>query len=143
MASVNKVIIIGNLGRDPEIRYSKEEMAICKLNIATTRTWTDKTSKEKHEETEWHRVTVFGKQGESCGKYLSKGRQCYVEGRLKTTSYEDKDGVKKYSTDIIADTVQFLGGKDGGSSTPSSGSTSDGGWKRPPLGPEDDDDVPF
>jgi len=127
MASINKVIIIGNLGRDPELKQTKGGGAVCTLNIATSRTWKDKQD-QKQEETEWHRVTVFGRQAESCTKYLAKGRSCYVEGRLKTSSYE-KDGVKRYSTEIVANTVQFLGGK---------GETQDRGSDRPaPYDPGD------
>ena len=109
MAGVNKVIIVGRLGRDPEIRYSQQGVAVVKLAIATSEAWTDKQG-QKQEKTEWHRVTVFGKQGENCEKYLSKGRQVYVEGKLQTSSYE-KEGQTHYSTDIIANTVQFLGGR--------------------------------
>jgi single-strand DNA-binding protein len=112
--SVNKVILIGNLGRDPELRYMQSGSPVASLNIATTRKWRNKQTNEMVEETEWHRVSVFGPQAEHCNNYLSKGRQVYVEGRLRTRSYDDKDGVKKYATEIIADTVQFLGGRDGG-----------------------------
>ena len=111
MAGVNKVIIVGNLGRDPEIRYSQQGTAVVKLAIATSEQWTDKQG-QRQERTEWHRVTVFGKQGENCERYLSKGSQAYVEGKLQTSSYE-KEGQTHYSTDIIANTVQFLGGKPG------------------------------
>lgn len=110
MASVNKVILIGNLGRDPEMRYTQGGTAVATLNIATTRVYTNK-SNDRVEETEWHRVVVWSKQAESCSKYLSKGRQVYIEGRLQTRSYEDKDGHKKYSTEVIADQVLFLGGR--------------------------------
>jgi single-strand DNA-binding protein len=110
MASVNKVILIGNLGRDPEMRYTQGGTAVCTLNIATTRVYTNK-SNDRVEETEWHRVVVWSKQAESCNQYLSKGRQVYIEGRLQTRSYEDKEGVKKYSTEIIAEQVQFLGSR--------------------------------
>jgi single-strand DNA-binding protein len=112
--SVNKVILIGNLGRDPELRYMQSGSPVASLNIATTRKWRNKQTNEMVEETEWHRVSVFGQQAEHCNNYLSKGRQVYVEGRLRTRSYDDKDGVKKYATEIIADVVQFLGGRDGG-----------------------------
>lgn len=114
MAGINKVILIGNLGRDPELRYTQGGTAVCRLSVATTRNYFDKRKNDRVEETEWHRVTVWGQQGEHCERYLSKGRQVYVEGRLRTSSYEDKDGTKKYSTEIIADTVQFLGGRGGG-----------------------------
>jgi single-strand DNA-binding protein len=111
MAGINKVILIGHLGRDPEIRYMQNGSPVASLNIATSRRWRNKQTNEMVEETEWHRVSVFGQQAEHCGNYLSKGRMVYVEGRLKTRSYDDKDGVKRYSTDIIAETVQFLGGR--------------------------------
>jgi single-strand DNA-binding protein len=127
MAGVNKVILIGNLGRDPELRYTQGGQPVCTLNLATTRTWQDRNG-EKKEETEWHRVTVWGKQAEHCERYLSKGRQVYVEGRLQTRSYEDKEGHKKYATDIIAETVQFLSG--GGER----GERSHDGGDRPPRG---------
>lgn len=109
MAGVNKAIIVGNLGRDPEIRYSQQGTAVVKLAVATTDVWTDQQG-QRQERTEWHRVTVFGKQGENCERYLSKGRQVYVEGKLQTSSYE-KEGQTHYSTEIIANVVQFLGGK--------------------------------
>ncbi|KIG11900.1 Single-stranded DNA-binding protein [Enhygromyxa salina] len=114
MSGVNKVILIGNLGRDPELRYTQSGSPVASLSVATTRKWRNKQTNEMVEETEWHRVSVFGQSAEHCNNYLSKGRQVYVEGRLRTRSYDDKDGVKKYSTEIIADTVQFLGGRDGG-----------------------------
>lgn len=146
MAGINKVIIIGNLGRDPEIRYTQSGVAVCRLNIATTRSWINKETNQKSEETEWHRVTVWGKQGENCNNFLAKGRQAYVEGRLRTSSYEDKDGIKRYSTEIVAETVQFLGGRQDGQSPsgqPQSPSSSEpSGQPGPPLGPEDDD-IPF
>jgi len=110
---VNKVILVGRLGADPEIRYSKAGEPIGKLRVATDRSWFDKAKNEKRQETEWHRVVVFGKQAENCGTYLSKGREVYVEGRLKTDKYTDKQGVEKFSTEVVAEVVQFLGGKDG------------------------------
>src|SRR5690606_1559771 len=113
--SVNKVILVGNLGRDPELNYTGGGTPIASLNIATTRKWYDKRANEKKEETEWHRITVFGTMAENCGKYLAKGRQVYVEGRLRTESYEDKQGVKRYVTKIMAEDVKFLGGGSGGS----------------------------
>lgn len=108
MAGINKVIIVGRLGRDPEIRYSQQGTAVVNFSVATSETWTDKATGQRQEQTEWHRIVVFGKQAENCEKYLSKGRQVYVEGKLKTSSYE-KDGQTHYSTDIVANTVQFLG----------------------------------
>lgn len=107
MASVNKVILIGKLGRDPEMRHTPSGSGVCTLNVATTETWNDNGNRQ--ERTEWHRVTVWGKQGENCAKYLAKGRSVYIEGRLQTRSWDDKDGQKRYSTDIVATTVQFLG----------------------------------
>ena len=114
MASVNKVIIIGNLGKDPEVRYLPSGSAICNIAVATSRQWKDKTSGEKQEETEWHRITFFDRMAEIAGEYLKKGRSVYVEGRLKTRKYTDKDGVEKYATDIVATEMQLLGGREGG-----------------------------
>ena len=114
MSGVNKVILIGNLGRDPELRYTQSGSPVASLSVATTRKWRNKQTNELVEETEWHRVSVFGQSAEHCNNYLSKGRQVYVEGRLRTRSYDDKDGIKRYSTEVIADTVQFLGGRGGG-----------------------------
>lgn len=117
MASLNKVMLIGNLGRDPEVSYTPSGMAVARLNIATTDVWTDKATGEKKEKTEWHRVVVFNKQAENCGRYLTKGRPVYVEGKLQTTSYE-KDGVTRYNTDIIASAIQFLGSRNDGVGAP-------------------------
>ncbi len=113
MASVNKVIIVGNLGRDPEVRYNPNGVAWCTVSIATSRNWKDKTSGEKVEETEWHRVVFNDKLAEIAGEYLKKGRSVYVEGRLKTRKWTDKDGAEKYSTEIIANEMQMLGGREG------------------------------
>ena len=115
MSGVNKVILVGRLGQDPEIKYTTGGQAVAKFSIATSETWNDKSG-QKQERTEWHRITVWGKLGELCGKYLAKGRQVYLEGRLQTRSYEDQQGQKKYSTEIVATTVQFLGGGAGASS---------------------------
>jgi single-strand DNA-binding protein len=112
MASVNKVILIGNLGRDPETRYMPDGGAITNISIATTDTWKDKQG-EKQEKTEWHRVAFFGKLAEIAGEYLKKGSQVYVEGRLQTRKWQDKDGVDKYTTEIIADRMQMLGSRQG------------------------------
>ena len=114
MASVNKVIIIGNLGKDPEVRYLPSGSAICNITVATSRQWKDKTSGDRQEETEWHRITFFDRMAEIAGEYLKKGRPVYVEGRLKTRKYTDKDGVEKYATDIVATEMQLLGGREGG-----------------------------
>lgn len=115
MASVNKVILVGNLGRDPELRYTAEGSAICNLSLATTSQWKDKSG-ERREETEWHRVSMFGRLAEIAGQYLKKGRSVYIEGRLRTRKYTDSNGVEKYSTEIVADQMQMLGGRDGGDS---------------------------
>ena len=112
MASVNKVILIGNLGRDPEVRYMPDGGAITNVSIATTENWKDKNG-EKQEKTEWHRVAFFGKLAEIAGEYLKKGSQVYVEGRLQTRKWQDKDGQDKYSTEIIADRMQMLGSRQG------------------------------
>lgn len=109
--SVNKVILLGRLGRDPEIKYTSNGSAVCTLNLATSETWNDKASGQKQERTEWHRVVVWGKLAELCNQYLTKGRQAYVEGRLQTRSWDDKDGQKRYTTEINASTVQFIGGQ--------------------------------
>ncbi len=128
MASVNKVILIGNLGKDPEVRYATSGSAICNVTIATSRQWKDKTSGERQEETEWHRVTFFDRLAEIAGEYLKKGRPVYVEGRLKTRKYTDKDGVERYTTDIIATEMQLLGSReDGGRSM---GGGDEGGNER-------------
>lgn len=116
MASVNKVIIVGNLGKDPEVRYLPSGSALCSVSVATTRQWKDKTSGEKQQETEWHRITFFDRMAEIAGEYLKKGSAVYVEGRLKTRKFTDKDGVEKYSTEIVAAEMQLLGGRDTGAS---------------------------
>ncbi|WP_313064709.1 single-stranded DNA-binding protein [Achromobacter animicus] len=112
MASVNKVILVGNLGRDPEVRYSPDGAAICNLSVATTSSWKDKASGEKRDETEWHRIVMYSRLAEIAGEYLKKGRSVYIEGRLKTRKWQDKDtGADRYSTEIVADQMQMLGGK--------------------------------
>jgi single-strand DNA-binding protein len=113
MASVNKVIIIGNLGRDPEVRYTPNGSAVCNIGVATTRTWKAKESGDKVEETEWHRVVFYDRLAEIAGEYLKKGRSVYVEGRLKTRKWQDKDGAEKYTTEIIAEEMKMLGGREG------------------------------
>jgi single-strand DNA-binding protein len=130
MASINKVILIGNLGRDPEVRYTANGAAICNITIATSRNWKDKNSGEKTEETEWHRVVFYDRLAEIAGEYLKKGRSVYVEGRLKTRKWQDKDGVEKYTTEVIADNMQLLGGRDGGGGGDEGGSGG-GGYSRP------------
>jgi single-strand DNA-binding protein len=165
MASVNKVILVGNLGRDPETRYMPDGGAITNISVATTSTWKDKSG-EKQEATEWHRVAFFGKLAEIAGEYLKKGSQVYVEGKLKTRKWQDKDGVDKYTTEVIADAMQMLGGRQGmggdggggggggdyakassgGSSAPSAGAAAKpaGGGKGGAAKFDDmDDDIPF
>jgi single-strand DNA-binding protein len=167
MASVNKVILLGNLGRDPETRYTTGGDAVTNLRIATTESWKDKNG-DKQEKTEWHSVVLFGRQAEIAGEYLKKGRSVYIEGRLQTRKYTDKEGVEKYATEIVGDRMQLLGGpRDGGGASsgedePASGgggrapsrgaggggSRSGGGSGTPAGGakkpPEDfDDDIPF
>ena len=124
MASVNKVIIVGNLGADPETRYLPSGDAVCNIRVATTDKWKDKASGDMKEQTEWHRITFFGRLAEIAGEYLKKGSQVYVEGSLRTRKYTDKDGVEKYATDIRADTMQMLGSRSG------MGGGGDGGGSR-------------
>jgi single-strand DNA-binding protein len=144
MASVNKVILVGNLGRDPETRYMPDGGAITNISIATTSSWKDKNG-EKQEQTEWHRIAFFGKLAEIAGEYLKKGSQVYVEGKLRTRKWQDKDGAEKYTTEVIADAMQMLGsrqgmgGGDGGSGggreyERSSGGGSSGGGGAPAGG---------
>ena len=161
MASVNKVILLGNLGRDPETRYTTGGDAVTNLSIATSEQWKDKNG-EKQERTEWHRVVLFGRQAEIAGEYLKKGRSVYVEGRLQTRKYTDKDGVEKYSTEIVGDRMQLIGsGRDsaggdaeftsGASSPRRDGATSGGGAASGGKGAgaakknvdDFDDDIPF
>ena len=133
MASVNKVIIVGNLGRDPEVRYNPNGGAWCTVSIATSRNWKDKTSGEKVEETEWHRVEFNERLAEIAGQNLKKGRSVYVEGRLKTRKWTDKDGAEKFTTEIIAQEMQMLGSREGmgGGDEASYGGGGGGGYERP------------
>jgi single-strand DNA-binding protein len=145
MGSVNKVILVGNLGRDSELRYTPGGAAVATLNLATTEVWNDKQG-QKQEKTEWHRVVLWGKQAESLQEYLVKGKQIYVEGRLQTRQWDDKDGNKRYTTEIKADRVTLLGGGGGGRSggmERGSGGPSAGGPEEPPMDPITDDDIPF
>lgn len=146
MASVNKVILIGNLGADPELRYTPNgNRPVCSLRIATSEVFKDKAG-QKQEQTEWHRVTVWGDQAENCNKYLAKGRSVYVEGRLQTRSWDDKEGNKRYSTEVVAERVKFLGGGTGGAGGASGGAGGapggSGGGRRWGAGPEGDDAPP-
>ncbi len=144
MAAVNKAIILGNLGRDPEVRFTQSGRAVANFPVATTDTWFDQEN-GRQERTDWHNIVVWGKQAETCGQYLSKGRQVYVEGRIQTRSYDDRDGNKRYVTEIVAQRVQFLGGGGGegrsGQYESGGASSGAGGYEAPPV--PDDDDVPF
>lgn len=111
MASLNRAMIIGNLGRDPEVRYMPNGDAVCNINVATTENWKDKSSGERREATEWHRVTLFGKLAEIAGQYLKKGSQVYLSGKIKTRKWQDKDGQDRYTTEIHADEMKMLGGR--------------------------------
>ena len=124
---VNKVILVGNLGADPETRYSASGMAMCTIRIATTDSWKDKQTGERQERTEWHRIKFFGRLAEIAGEYLKKGRQVYIEGSLRTDKYTDKDGVERYTTDVIANEMQMLGGQGEGGG----GGRGEGGDYRP------------
>ena len=154
MASVNKVIIIGNLGRDPEIRYMPSGDAIANIAVATSYKSKDKNTGEQKELTEWHRISFFGRLAEIVGQYLKKGSTVYVEGRLQTRKYTDKDGVEKFATDIVAENMQMLGGKQGGESQGQQGYQGGTGQRdtaKPPArkpAPDadpfvDDSDIPF
>lgn len=109
---VNKAIIVGNLGRDPEVKFMTDGKAVCKFSVATSEKWKDKDG-QKQERTEWHNIVVWGPQAESCGQYLAKGRQVFIEGSIRNRAYDDKDGNKKYITEIVARDVRFLGGAKG------------------------------
>ena len=155
MASVNKVILIGNLGADPETRYLPSGDAVTNIRIATTDTWKDKSG-EKQEHTEWHRVAFFGKTAEIAGEYLKKGSPVYVEGRIRTRKWQDKEGQERYSTEIVADRMQLLGARGGGGAEPmarepaAAGAGAGGGGGGKPQQrkgggafDEMDDDIPF
>ncbi len=156
---VNKVILVGHLGADPDMRYTPSGQGVCELRLATSESWNDKNG-QRQERTEWHRIVVWGKRAEVCSKYLSKGRQVYVEGRIQTRTYDDKDGNKKYMTEIIANDVQFLGsGNREGGAGAGAGAGRAGGRADGPPPPSDadfggggfaggggggpDDDIPF
>lgn len=143
MTGINKVILIGNLGRDPELSYTPNGLAVAKFSIATSDRWKDKNTGEMQERTEWHRITAFGKLGEICGEYLSKGRQVYIEGRLQTSSWE-KDGITRYSTDIIANDMKMLGPKGSGERPASSGGGAPADNTESDVDSNaTDDDIPF
>ena len=148
MAGVNKVILVGNLGQDPEIRYMSDGTAVANFSIATTESWKDKQTGEKREKAEWHRIVAWRRLGEICGEYLSKGSQVYVEGKLQTRSWE-KDGITRYTTEIVASTVQFLGGRGEGGGRPRPANNRGGyqaedqGYPEPPMPNAQEDDIPF
>ena len=133
MASVNKVILIGNLGRDPEMRSFPDGGTICNVTLATTRSWKDKNSGDKVEETEWHRIVFRDRLAEIAGEYLKKGKQVYIEGRLKTRKYTDKDGVEKYATEVVATDMTMLGSREGMGGGDEGG--GGGGYSRPAARP--------
>jgi len=144
MAGVNKVILVGNLGADPEVRFTPGGQAVANFRIATSESWKDKDG-QKQEKTEWHRIVVWGKLGELCGEYLKKGRQVYLEGRLQTREWSDKEGKKNYTTEVVVSNVCFLGGSADSRRMEGSGRRDEGGMPGyPDSGPEPmDDDIPF
>ena len=152
MASVNKVILMGNLGRDPETRFTANGAAVCNLRIATTRSWKDKASGERREETEWHSVVLYDRLAEVAGEYLRKGRPVYVEGRLQTRKWQDKEGQDRYTTEIVGNEMQMLGGGrgmagEGRSAGASRATGTEGGYGEPVRTSTEkddfDDDIPF
>lgn len=152
MASVNKVILIGNLGKDPETRYLPSGDAVTNITVATTESWKDKKSGDKQEHTEWHRISFFGRQAEIAGEYLKKGSPVYIEGRIRTRKWQDKEGQDRYSTEIVADRMQLLGGRGSGGGEGGGGrepAAAGGGSDKAPAkkgggGFDDmDDDIPF
>ncbi len=142
MAGINKAIIVGRLGRDPEVRYTPSGVAVANFSVATSEEWKDKESGEKKERTEWHRVVAFGRLGEICGEYLSKGKQVYIEGRIQTRDWEDQNGVKRYTTEIVASQMQMLGTRDEANTARPDGPPIADFSGAPGTGPEDDD-IPF
>jgi len=142
MAGINKVILIGRLGNDPEVRYTPDGTAVANFSIATSEKWTDKATNEKKERTEWHRIVAWRRLGEICGEYLSKGKQVYVEGKLQTRSWE-KDGVTRYTTEIVASDVQFLGAKEPADAYRSPDPSETTQYSKPPPADRQDDDIPF
>lgn len=142
---INKVIIVGNLGADPEVRYSPSGAAVTKIRVATTDQWRDKQTGERQERTEWHRVTMFGKLGEIAGEYLKKGRQVYIEGRLQTNKWQDREGIDRFTTEIIARDMEMLGGGagGGGGSSDSGSQTTASQPAKESVAEEFDDDIPF
>ena len=150
MASVNKAIIVGNLGKDPEVRYTASGEAMCNITVATSENWKDKATGEKKEATEWHRISTFGRLAEICGEYLKKGSQVYIEGKLRTRKWQDKEGQDRYTTEIIADAMQMLGSRSGmgGGEPRAEMREPSAGESRPAKKPagqfqDMDDDIPF
>ena len=139
---INKAILVGNLGRDPEVSYTPSGMAVAKFSIATSERWKDKNTGEMQERTEWHRITAFGRLGEICGEYLSKGRQVYIEGRIQTSSWE-KDGITRYTTEIIASDMKMLGTRGPAETYSPSEPPAGPEYAEPPRGETEDDDIPF
>ena len=139
---LNKAILIGNLGKDPELRYTPSGVAMATFSIATSETWTGKDG-EKETRTEWHRIVAFRKLAEICGEYLSKGKQVYIEGRIQTREWEDKDGNKRYTTEILANQMLMLGGRDAGDSGRPEGPPAPEFPGTPGSGGADEDDIPF
>lgn len=142
MSGVNKVIIVGRLGSDPEMKTVTSGQTVCRLSVATSENWTDRDG-QKQEKTEWHRVVVWGRIAEVCGQHLSKGRQVYLEGRLQTRSWEDQQGQKKYTTEIVANTVQFLGSNERSSQGSSAGSNSGSQDFGPEPSFDSSEEIPF
>jgi single-strand DNA-binding protein len=140
--SVNKVILIGNLGRDPEVRFTAGGKAVARFSVATSEVWNDAEG-SRQERTEWHNVVVWGKQAESCGQYLQKGRQVYIEGSIRNRQYDDKDGNKKYITEVNAQRVQFLGGGGGGGRGAPAREPQGGEGPGPAAPPSEEEDIPF
>jgi single-strand DNA-binding protein len=141
---INKVILVGNLGQDPEVKYMPSGGAVCNVSLATTDTWKDKNSGERQERTEWHRVVFFNRLAEIAGEYLRKGSQVYVEGRLQTRKWQDKDGQERYTTEIVAGEMQMLGGRGGSGSVDDAPSSAPARATRQDAPAEDfDDDIPF
>ena len=147
MASVNKVILLGNLGRDPELRYTPGGQPVANFSIATSDSWNKKDGSGREERTEWHRIVAWGRTAELCAQYLSKGRTVYIEGRLQTREWENKEGQKQRTTEIVANTVQFIGGgRDagaGGGAPRSQGGSQGGGGGFDGGPPPADDEIPF
>ncbi|MBW1788038.1 MAG: single-stranded DNA-binding protein [Deltaproteobacteria bacterium] len=142
MAGVNKVILLGNLGAEPEVRYTASGAAMATFRIATTEQWTTKDG-EKAERTEWHRIVAWRRLGEICGEYLHKGSQVYIEGKLQTRSWEDREGVKRYTTEVVAQTMQMLGGRQGGRDRDSKAGSGQEDYPVEEPMSVPDDDIPF